>query len=78
MPSDIACWPAIAGCDSNQWRCRMAKLPPPPEGIALTHFIVSGDVERSRNRETWLRACDRFDRRVPGQRRFFAKLADSL
>ncbi len=26
----------------------MAELPPPPEGIALAHFIVSGDVERSR------------------------------
>jgi catechol 2,3-dioxygenase-like lactoylglutathione lyase family enzyme len=26
----------------------MAKLPAPAEGIALTHFIVSDDVERSR------------------------------
>jgi catechol 2,3-dioxygenase-like lactoylglutathione lyase family enzyme len=26
----------------------MAELPAPPEGIALTHFIVSDDVERSR------------------------------
>jgi hypothetical protein len=26
----------------------MAELPPPPEGILLTHFIVSDDVERSR------------------------------
>jgi hypothetical protein len=26
----------------------MAEFPPPPEGIVLTHFIVSGDVERSR------------------------------
>ena len=26
----------------------MAELPVPEEGIALTHFIVSGDVERSR------------------------------
>ena len=26
----------------------MAELPPPPEGIALAHFIVSNDVERSR------------------------------
>jgi catechol 2,3-dioxygenase-like lactoylglutathione lyase family enzyme len=26
----------------------MAELPPRPEGIALTHFIVSDDVERSR------------------------------
>jgi hypothetical protein len=26
----------------------MANLPRPQEGIALTHFIVSDDVERSR------------------------------
>ena len=26
----------------------MAELPPPPEGIVLTHFIVSDDVQRSR------------------------------
>ncbi len=26
----------------------MAELPPHPEGIVLTHFIVSDDVERSR------------------------------
>jgi catechol 2,3-dioxygenase-like lactoylglutathione lyase family enzyme len=26
----------------------MAELPPPPEGIALAHFIVSNDAERSR------------------------------
>jgi catechol 2,3-dioxygenase-like lactoylglutathione lyase family enzyme len=26
----------------------MAELPPPPEGIVLTHFIVSDDIERSR------------------------------
>jgi catechol 2,3-dioxygenase-like lactoylglutathione lyase family enzyme len=26
----------------------MAELPPAPEGIVLTHFIVSDDVERSR------------------------------
>jgi len=25
----------------------MAELPPPPEGIVVTHFIVSDDVERS-------------------------------
>jgi hypothetical protein len=36
------------GVRPNQWRCRMAELPPPPEGIVLTHFIVSDDVERSR------------------------------
>src|SRR5947209_7275228 len=32
----------------NQWRFQMAELPPPPEGIAVAHFIVSDDVERSR------------------------------
>ena len=26
----------------------MAELPPPPDGIVLTHFIVADDVERSR------------------------------
>ena len=26
----------------------MAELPAPPEGIALAHFIVSADIERSR------------------------------
>jgi hypothetical protein len=26
----------------------MAELPSPPEGMVLTHFIVSDDVERSR------------------------------
>lgn len=26
----------------------MAELPPPPDGIVLTHFIVSDDIERSR------------------------------
>src|ERR1700745_2559337 len=26
----------------------MAALPPPPDGILLTHFIVSDDVQRSR------------------------------
>ncbi|MFY9776289.1 MAG: VOC family protein, partial [Trebonia sp.] len=26
----------------------MAQLPAPPEGIALAHFIVSADIERSR------------------------------
>ena len=36
------------GVRSNQWRCWMAELPPPPEGMVLTHFIVSDDVERSR------------------------------
>jgi catechol 2,3-dioxygenase-like lactoylglutathione lyase family enzyme len=36
------------GVRPKQWRCRMAKLPPPPEGIVLTRFIVSDDVERSR------------------------------
>jgi hypothetical protein len=27
----------------------MTELPPPLEGILLTHFIVSDDVERSRH-----------------------------
>jgi catechol 2,3-dioxygenase-like lactoylglutathione lyase family enzyme len=29
-------------------RCHVAELPVPDEGILLTHFIVSDDVERSR------------------------------
>src|SRR5437764_12360205 len=29
-------------------RCQMADFPAPKEGIVLTHFIVSDDVERSR------------------------------
>ena len=36
------------GARPNQWRYQMAELAPPPEGIVLTHFIVSDDVERSR------------------------------
>src|ERR1700728_139732 len=36
------------GVRPNQQRCQMAELPPPPDGIVLTHFIVSDDVERSR------------------------------
>ena len=36
------------GVKINQWRCRMAELPPPSEGMVLTHFIVSDDVQRSR------------------------------
>src|ERR1700751_1773700 len=40
----IGCRPALAG-ETSQRRCRMAE---PPEGILLTHFIVSDDVERSR------------------------------
>jgi catechol 2,3-dioxygenase-like lactoylglutathione lyase family enzyme len=35
------------GVKPSQWRCQVPELPP-PEGIVLTHFIVSGDVERSR------------------------------
>ena len=31
---------------------QMAKLPAPSEGIALTHFIVSDDIERSRRFDT--------------------------
>ena len=30
-----------------QWRWQMAELRPPADGIVLTHFIVSDDVERS-------------------------------
>jgi catechol 2,3-dioxygenase-like lactoylglutathione lyase family enzyme len=40
--------PSQAGYQTNQWRYQMAELPPPAEGIVLTHFIVSDDVERSR------------------------------
>jgi catechol 2,3-dioxygenase-like lactoylglutathione lyase family enzyme len=40
--------PAQAGYQTNQWRYQMAELPPPSDGIVLTHFIVSDDVERSR------------------------------
>jgi catechol 2,3-dioxygenase-like lactoylglutathione lyase family enzyme len=36
------------GVTPDQRRYLMADLPPPPEGIVLTHFIVSDDVERSR------------------------------
>ena len=46
---DIGCRPRRRrGTRPNQWRYQMAELPPPPEGIVLTHFIVSDDVERSR------------------------------
>src|ERR1700735_2960139 len=46
---NIACRPRRErGVKPNQWRCQMAELPAPPEGIVLTHFIVSADVERSR------------------------------
>src|ERR1700739_4014499 len=34
--------------DPRPRRCHMAELPVPTEGILLTHFIVSDDVERSR------------------------------
>src|SRR2546430_668171 len=34
--------------ESNRRRLEMAELPAPKEGIVLTHFIVSSDVERSR------------------------------
>ena len=30
-----------------KWTCQMAELRPAPEGMWLTHFIVSDDVERS-------------------------------
>src|SRR4051794_15530391 len=36
------------GTQPVQRRLQMAKLPAPQEGIVLTHFIVSADVERSR------------------------------
>src|SRR6202044_1343302 len=45
---NIGCRPRRKrGVKPNQWRCQVAELPP-PEGIVLTHFIVSDDVERSR------------------------------
>jgi hypothetical protein len=44
MPHDHANAVAVLTCG----RCQMAEFPPPPEGIVLTHFIVSDDVERSR------------------------------
>jgi catechol 2,3-dioxygenase-like lactoylglutathione lyase family enzyme len=34
--------------ESNQRRCTVAQFPAPTEGIVLTHFVVSDDVERSR------------------------------
>jgi hypothetical protein len=46
--TNIGCRSRLNGCETSQWRCRVAELPPPPEGIVLTHFIVSDDVERSR------------------------------
>ena len=36
------------GMNPNQWRWKMAELRLRAEGIVLTHFIVSDDVERSR------------------------------
>src|SRR5258708_10351567 len=33
---------------ANERSKQMAKFPAPTEGIAITHFIVSRDVERSR------------------------------
>ncbi len=39
-----ASWPSSATAEESP----VAELPPPPEGIVLTHFIVSDDVERSR------------------------------
>jgi catechol 2,3-dioxygenase-like lactoylglutathione lyase family enzyme len=46
----------------------MAELPPPPDGIVLTHFIVSEDVERSR----------RFYTEVLGGRVVFSGKPDGL
>jgi catechol 2,3-dioxygenase-like lactoylglutathione lyase family enzyme len=34
--------------EATRRRLRMSKFPAPKDGIALTHFIVSDDVERSR------------------------------
>ena len=49
VPRNIGCRPRRKrGAGPNQWRCQVAELPPPPEGIVLAHFIVSDDVERSR------------------------------
>src|SRR5580692_3700291 len=36
------------GMRPKQWRWQMTELGPSAEGIVLTHFIVSDDVERSR------------------------------
>jgi catechol 2,3-dioxygenase-like lactoylglutathione lyase family enzyme len=44
---NIGCRPR-RGVRPSQWRCRIAELPPSPDGIVLTHFIVSDDVERSK------------------------------
>jgi catechol 2,3-dioxygenase-like lactoylglutathione lyase family enzyme len=44
----------------------MAELPPPPDGIVLTHFIVSDDVERSRRFYTEVLAARiGFDMTIP-------------
>src|SRR5579862_4579137 len=49
MRRNTSCRPMVNGAvRPNQRRFQMAELPPPPEGIVLAHFIVSGDVERSR------------------------------
>jgi hypothetical protein len=46
--TSIGCGPVVwGGVRPIQWRCQVAELPPPPEGIVLAHFIVSDDVERS-------------------------------
>ena len=46
---NVGCRPGRKrGVRPNQWRCQMAELGPPAEGILLAHFIVSDDVERSR------------------------------
>src|ERR1700674_726587 len=44
----MPCGPCERTVRPHQWRFQMTELPPPPEGIALAHFIVSDDVERSR------------------------------
>ena len=46
---DTDCRPVMSGlCDPTSGGSKMAELPAPPEGIALAHFIVSADIERSR------------------------------
>jgi len=42
--------------------CVVAEFPAPAEGIVLTHFLVSGDVDRSRAFYTHQRLLDRAPR----------------
>jgi hypothetical protein len=43
--------PEPGECDPKE--VQMAQFPAPTEGIVLTHFIVSEDVERSRRERCW-------------------------